>query len=184
MDDLINNTLSRKISELDTRIFKKKAVISILNRNPFIDTVCAEYIHPKSIFGRLFVKDEYAIYGDALEDFFKRNSTTQAEIDHYLSMTACHEVRHRFQMYNPKKITPSSFFDKNKDNPLISSVIQDTEVREYASEQIRLLELDANLVTQLVSIAYWNKEIDLTKIVTADKDNIGQFIKKLGLLFD
>jgi hypothetical protein len=61
---------------------------------------------------------------------------------------------------------------------------KEKEIRGYASEQIRLLELDANLVTQLVSVAYWNQGIDLTKIVTADQDNIRQFIKKLGLLFD
>ncbi len=184
MDDLINNTLSRKISDLDTRIFKEKAIISILNKNRFIETVCASYIHQKNIFWRLFIKDEYVIYGDVLESFFKNTFADQEKIDHHLSMIACHEVRHRFQMYNSKKITPFSFFDKNKDNPLISSVIQDTEVGGYASEQIRLLELDANLVTQLVSVAYWNQEIDLAKIVAADHDNIQQFIKKLGLLFD
>ncbi len=184
MNDSINNTLLKKISDIDTKIFKKKAIISILNKSRFMETACAQYIHSKNIFWRLFIKDEYVIYGDVLESFFKNISADQEKIDRYLSMTACHEVRHRFQMYNPTKIIPSLFFEKNKDNPLISSVIRDTEIKGYPSEQIKLLELDANLVTQLVSVAYWNKEIDLSEIVTADQENIHQFIKKLGLLFD
>jgi hypothetical protein len=177
MNTTFSDTLFKKISDLDTKIFKNKAIISVLNKNRFEETACAEFIFQRNIFWRILIKDEYVIYKNIVESFFSKKYTNQEEIDRHLSVIACHEVRHRFQMHNPRKITSVLFFEKNKDNPLVSSAIRDTEIKGYQSEQIRLLELDANLIGQLASIAYWNKEIDLSEIVCGDQDSIVYLIE-------
>lgn len=179
MEATVSNTLSEHIKNLDEAIFRRPATISIMEVHPVCETVCAEFICEQNPFLRLFIKDKYVVYRSGLERYCT-TLTTQEFIDHYLMTTACHEVRHRFQTHNPKCVLPVDFFTEHQHHSLIGSVIRDTERRGYESEYIRSLELDANFISQLVSLNYRNNEISLREIVTGNREALGALVKKLG----
>lgn len=172
----------KKIEDMDTSLFKKKVPIRILPCDTDMPTLLLSFTTYQN-FLRFFISDSYEIYRNPLESFCSDTLQNEDTMKHHLIASAAHEVRHRFQILDKKSIIPINFFETHKDMPLIHSAIQETERRGYASNYLRQLELDANLIESLFSTSSTHRNFNTIEVLSVNSSDILTLIKKLNLDF-
>lgn len=171
--------LQKLIKYFDGKIFKKPANVSISHSDIYRGNGVAGFATKRWLFRVIGLPDDYIIWQKSKQLEILREREFGA-----IGCTA-HEVRHRFQHYNPKSLISLSFVKQNPKyfpKGMIDHLYKNLYPLHSKNKEVFEREFDSSLIELLINCLYKNKKMTMDfilELIQCNESNIESILSKL-----